>query len=201
MPVQAPSARPVLVKHSAVVIGASAGAIEALSKILPTLPRDFRLPILIVIHLPPDRESVVAELFRNKCALPVREAEDKEMIADGTIYFAPPDYHLLVEEDRILSLSSEEPVNFSRPSIDLLFETAADAYGSELLGVVLTGANNDGAAGSRKIAASGGTVLVQQPSEAQVNTMPLAALAACPAARVLKLDEIANYLREMGKSA
>ncbi|WP_425617895.1 chemotaxis protein CheB [Anatilimnocola sp. NA78] len=184
----------------AVVIGASAGAIEALSQILPTLPRDFRLPIMVVVHIPPDRESIIADLFRRKCAVPVHEAEDKELISAGTIYFAPPDYHLLVEEDRILSLSSEEPVNYSRPSIDLLFETAADAYGSELLGIMLTGANNDGAAGCRRIGACGGKVLVQQPSEAQVNTMPLAALAACPDARALTLNEIASYLREIGKA-
>ena len=131
----------------AVVIGASAGALEALSSLLPALPSDYRLPILIVVHLPPDKTSLLAELLRARCAIRVREAEDKEPIEPGVVYFAPPDYHLLVEQDRRLSLSDDEPVLFSRPSIDVLFESAADAYGGGLIGVVLTGANSDGANG------------------------------------------------------
>ena len=129
----------------AVVIGASAGALEALSVILPSLQKGFRLPVMVVVHVPPDKRSVLVELFQAKCRLPVREAEDKEPISGGTIYFAPADYHLLVELDKSLSLSSDEPVLFSRPSIDVLFESAADAYGSALIAIVLTGANQDGA--------------------------------------------------------
>jgi two-component system chemotaxis response regulator CheB len=124
----------------AVVIGASAGALEVLSNLLPALPSDYRLPILIVVHLPPDNTSLFAELIRARCAIRVREAEDKEPIEPGVVYFAPPDYHLLVEEDKRLSLSDDEPVLFSRPSIDVLFESAADAYAGGLIGVVLTGA-------------------------------------------------------------
>ena len=122
------------VKAEAVVIGASAGALEALSVILPSLPADYGLPVLIVVHVPPDKKSLLAELFQAKCGIEVREAEDKEPIRGGTVYFAPPDYHLLVETDKSLSLSDDEPVFYSRPSVDVLFESAADAYGPSLIG-------------------------------------------------------------------
>ena len=184
----------------AVVIGASAGAVEALSTILPNLSSGFSLPIIIVVHLPADKKSVMADLFRTKCALRVCEAEDKEPIAPGNVYIAAPDYHLLVELDHRLSLSSEEPVSFSRPSIDVLFESAADAYGSGLLGIVLTGANSDGAAGLRAVCHAGGTAVVQDPASAASPTMPLAALEACPEARILNLEEIAAYLGEVAQA-
>jgi two-component system chemotaxis response regulator CheB len=179
----------------AVVIGVSAGGLKALSAILPALPADYPLPILVVIHLPPSGKSIVAELFADKCALRVVEAEDKDDIRPGTVYFAPPDYHLLVEQDRTLSLSSEEPVQYSRPSIDVLFETAADAYGPGLIGIVLTGANNDGALGLKAISDAGGTALVQSPEHAFASFMPEAALDAVPQARPMELDEISFYLK------
>jgi two-component system chemotaxis response regulator CheB len=182
----------------AVVIGASAGALEVLSNLLPALPSDYRLPILIVVHLPPDKTSLLAELLRVRCAIRVREAEDKEPIEPGVVYFAPPDYHLLVEEDKRLSLSDDEPVLFSRPSIDVLFESAADAYGGGLIGVVLTGANSDGANGLKAVVEAGGVAVVQSPGSAYAVAMPEAAIAACPAARVLPVNEIAAYLREVG---
>ncbi|WP_040308614.1 chemotaxis protein CheB, partial [Asticcacaulis biprosthecium] len=146
---------PSATQAEAIVIGASAGGVEALSAILPRLPADYPLPVMVVIHLPPDRRSLMAKLFDAKCAMSVREADDKEPIARGTVYFAPPDYHLLVETDRRLSLSSEEPVLFSRPAIDILFETAADAYGPGLVGIILSGANEDGAAGLKAVRAAG----------------------------------------------
>ncbi|MDY3551775.1 chemotaxis protein CheB [Gemmata sp. JC717] len=182
----------------AVVIGASAGAVDALSAVLPALPKGYPLPVMVVVHLPPDKKSVMAELFRGKCAVDVREADDKEPLTGGTVYFAPPDYHLLVEPDRRLSLSSEEQVHFSRPSVDVLFESAADVFGPGLVGVVLTGANADGARGLRAVLAAGGTGLVQAPTTAAATAMPLAALAAHPAARALTLDQIAAHLRELG---
>ena len=117
------------VKAEAVVIGASAGALEALSVILTVSASRLSLPVLVVVHVPPDKKSLLAELFQAKCGIEVREAEDKEPISGGTVYFAPPDYHLLVETDKSLSLSDDEPVLYSRPSIDVLFESAADAYG------------------------------------------------------------------------
>jgi two-component system, chemotaxis family, protein-glutamate methylesterase/glutaminase len=182
----------------AIVIGASAGALEALSSLLPGLPADYRLPILVVVHLPPDTTSLLAELLRARCAIRVREAEDKEPIEPGVAYFAPPDYHLLVEQDKRLSLSDDEPVLFSRPSIDVLFESAADAYGGGLIGVVLTGANSDGANGLKAVIEAGGVALVQSPAHAYAVAMPEAAIAACPDARVLPVNEIAACLREVG---
>lgn len=181
-------------RAEAVVIGASAGAVEALSALLPGLPETFPLPVMVVVHLPPDRPSGLAELFRVRCRVAVREAEDKEPLAPGTVYFAPPDYHLLVEPDRRLSLSSEEPVQYSRPSIDVLFESAADVYGPGLIGVVLSGANSDGAKGLAAIQAAGGRALVQRPDLAQVATMPRAALDACPGARPASPEEIVDLL-------
>jgi two-component system, chemotaxis family, protein-glutamate methylesterase/glutaminase len=182
----------------AVVIGASAGALEALSVILPTLPAGFRLPLIVVVHVPPDKRSMLAELFQAKCQIPVREAEDKEPINPGTVYFAPSDYHLLVETEKSLSLSSDEPVLFSRPSIDVLFESAADAYGSALMAIILTGANQDGAKGMKAVAEAGGVTLVQDPDGAFASAMPEAAIEMCPGARVMSLDAITAYLQEVG---
>jgi two-component system, chemotaxis family, protein-glutamate methylesterase/glutaminase len=186
------------VAPEAVVIGASAGALEVLSNLLPALPSDYRLPILIVVHLPPDKTSLFAELLRARCGIRVREAEDKEPIEPGVAYFAPPDYHLLVEQNKRLSLSDDEPVLFSRPSIDVLFESAADAYGGGLIGVVLTGANSDGANGLKAVVEAGGVAVVQSPGSAYAVAMPEAAIATCPDARVLPVNEIAVYLREVG---
>ncbi len=177
-----------------VVIGASAGALQALTQILPALPVDYPLPILIVVHIPPDRRNMLAPLFQAKCRMAVREAEDKEPGLAGVVYFAPPDYHLLVETDGTLSLSSDEEVWFSRPSIDVLFESAADAYGAGVIGIILTGANPDGASGSKAIADAGGTVLVEDPATAYASAMPLAALQACGTARAMPLAAIANCL-------
>lgn len=182
---------------AAVVIGASVGAIGALNAILPGLPAGFPLPVLIVVHIPPDGKTGLPELFAPRCQLPVKEAEDKEEIQPGTIYFAPANYHLLVEPDFRIALSSEEPVLYSRPAIDVLFESAADAYGTGLTGVILTGASSDGAHGLRAIAHEGGTALVQDPTTAEGQVMPRAALDACPAARALDLPQISTFLRQL----
>ncbi|WP_165246102.1 chemotaxis protein CheB [Paludisphaera soli] len=179
---------------AAVAVGASAGALESLSVILPELPEDYPLPVLVVVHLPPDRKSLMASLLRERCRIAVKEAEDKERIVGGMVYLAPPDYHLMVEEDRRLSLSSEEPVRYSRPSIDVLFETAAEAYGPGLVGIVLSGANSDGARGLRAICDAGGVGLVQSPDQALASAMPHAALLACPEAAAMSLGEIAKHL-------
>lgn len=182
---------------SAVVIGASVGAIEALSKILPTFPADYPRAILVVVHIPPDKKSLLAELFAAKCAIAVKEAEDKEPACAGTVYFAPADYHLLVEPDFTLSLSSDEPVRYSRPSIDVLFESAADAYGDSLVGVILTGANNDGAKGLKAVCDAGGSSLVQSPETAEGKSMPQSALEACPQSQALPLEALAKALNEL----
>lgn len=180
---------------SAIVIGASAGAVEALSILLPHLPAKMAAAVFIVVHLPPDRKSILAELFQERCAVTIKEAEDKEPIERGTVYFAPPDYHLLVETNHSLSLSSEEPILFSRPSIDVLFESAADVYGENLTAIILTGANPDGAAGVKAVSEAGGKIVIQKPGEAYARAMPEAALKACPDAMVFSLEEIVNYLK------
>lgn len=177
-----------------VVIGASVGAIEVLSVILPALPSDYPLAVLIVVHVPPDKKSLLADLFASRCAIAVKEAEDKEAIRASTVYFAPPDYHLLVEPDFTLSLSADEPVLYSRPAIDILFQTAADAYGDSLTGMILTGASSDGECGLKAVCAAGGRAIVQLPETAEGCTMPRAALAACPSARSLSPGEIAIAL-------
>lgn len=181
----------------AVVIGASAGAIEALSAILPRFPANTPACVIVVVHLPPDQNSMLPELFQRRCRLEVIEAEDQEPLRAGTIYFAPPDYHLLVESTTQLALSSDEPVLFSRPSIDVLFESAADVFRSRLIGVVLTGGNADGAAGLRRIVAANGSAIVQDPASAYMPAMPEAALAACPQAARMTLDRIGDYLAEV----
>ena len=181
----------------AVVIGASAGGVQALSHVLPALPADFPVPIMVVVHIPPRRDNALVDLFARKCRLAVKEAEDKEPIASGTIYFAPPDYHLLVETSGTFALSSDEAVNHSRPAIDVLFESAADAFGPGLVGIVMTGANQDGAQGLRALCDAGGQGIVQAPATAEVATMPEAALAACPGARAMQLEEIEPALEAM----
>jgi two-component system chemotaxis response regulator CheB len=177
-----------------VVIGASAGGVEALAVLLPALPATFRPSLFIVQHLPRERPSLLAEIFARRCARPVREAEDKEPIEPGTVYFAPPDYHMLLEKNRQIALSADEPVHFSRPSIDVLFESAAEVYGERLLGIILTGANEDGAAGLHAIHKAGGVTVVQQPDSAKVPLMIVSALQRGPADYVLSLPEIAQLL-------
>jgi two-component system chemotaxis response regulator CheB len=179
---------------AAVVIGASVGAIEALLTLLPKLPAQYPFAVLVVVHVPPDRKSALAELFAPRCKLAVKEADDKEVLCAGTLYFAPADYHLLVEQDFTLSLSNDEPVHFSRPAIDVLFQSAADAFGSDLTGVILTGASSDGALGLRAVCANGGHALIQDPSTAEGEAMPRAAIATCPSAQVCTLEEIAAFL-------
>jgi two-component system chemotaxis response regulator CheB len=178
----------------AVVIGASAGGVEALAVLLPALPAAFRASLFIVLHLHRERPSLLVEIFETRCVLPVREAEDKEPIEPGTVYFAPPDYHLLVEKCRQIALSADEPVHYSRPSIDVLFESAADVYGERLLGIILTGGNEDGAAGLHAVHQAGGITIVQQPDSAKVPLMVVSALQRGPADFVLSLQEIAEFL-------
>jgi two-component system chemotaxis response regulator CheB len=181
----------------AVVIGASAGGIEALSVLLPALSSGLHPPIFIVLHLPREKSSILAGIFAPKCAVPVREAEDKEAVAPGTIYFAPNDYHLLLDQGPQLSLSADDPVHHSRPSIDVLFESATDIYKDRLLGIILTGANEDGACGLAAIHDAGGVTVVQRPDTARAPQMALSALKLRPADCVLTLDEIAGMLRTL----
>jgi two-component system, chemotaxis family, protein-glutamate methylesterase/glutaminase len=179
----------------AIVIGTSAGGVDALSTVLPAIPAAFGGAVFVVLHLPPDRPSLLVDIFARKCALRVREAEDKEPVVPGTIYFAPPDYHLLVDRGPELALSADERVNYSRPSIDVLFESAADVYGSRLLGAILTGASEDGAAGLEAVQRAGGITIVQEPSTAQSPFMIESALRRAAGHRVLTLEAIAEWFR------
>lgn len=184
----------------AVVIGASAGGVHALLALLSGLPERFLLPIIAVLHLPKERDSRLADVFQQRLAMTVREAADKETIAPSTLYFAGSGYHLSIEMDRTFSLSCEEPVNYSRPSIDVLMESAADAYGPSLAGVLLTGANFDGAAGLARIKQRGGLTAVQDPAEAQVATMPQAAIHKLKPNLILTLDGIRQLLIQLDQN-
>jgi len=185
----------------AVVIGASAGGVEALLGILGPLRKGFALPIIVVLHLPNERRSQLAEVFARRVALPVLEAADKMAIEPGTLYFATPGYHLSVELDRSFSLSLEDRVHYSRPAIDFLFESAADAYGPRLAAVLLTGANRDGAHGLAQVKRQGGLTIVQDPDEAQVATMPQAALDIHKPDHILPIRGIGRLLVELERIA
>jgi two-component system chemotaxis response regulator CheB len=183
----------------AVVIGGSAGGVDALIKLLPALPAGFGLPVFCILHLPPDRASRLAELFDERLPLPVCEAADKQTIEPGTVYFAGAGYHLSVEKDFTFSLSCEAPVHFARPAIDVLMESSAEAYGPGLAGILLTGANQDGAAGMARIRACGGLTVVQDPLDAQVAVMPSAAIGLCRPHLVLPLARINALLPMLEK--
>jgi two-component system chemotaxis response regulator CheB len=185
-----------LLACEALVIGASAGAVEALGRLLPCVARKSRLPVVVVVHLPANRASLLPELFAPRCQVPVCEPEDKQAVAPGTVWFAPSNYHLLIERNRTFSLSIDEPVRFSRPSIDVLFESAVDAFGSKLCGFVLSGANDDGARGARAIRHAGGIVVVQDPQTAEAKEMPNAAIALAQPHLVASLPEIAELLAQ-----
>jgi two-component system chemotaxis response regulator CheB len=180
-----------------IVIGGSAGAIEALSEVLANLPDELTVPIALTLHLPPDQPSLLPQVLAPVAGRPVREPQDKEPLARSTIYVAPAGYHLLIDSGPAFALSLDEPVHFSRPSIDVLFESAADTFGPRLAGVLLSGANADGARGLRAIEAAGGTAIIQAPGEASSPVMPKAALALCDQARVLPARSIRERLIEL----
>jgi two-component system chemotaxis response regulator CheB len=184
----------------AIVLGASAGGVQALSELLPALPGDAQVSVFVVLHLPRDRPSLLAEVFSHKCALTVCEAQDKEPVAPGTIYFAPANYHLLIDEGPQLALSVDELVHHSRPSIDVLFESAAEIYRERLLGVILTGANEDGAAGLAAVHDAGGVTVIQEPQSAQASLMVMSALRRRSPDLVLPLGEIAQLLGSLAPS-
>lgn len=181
-----------------VVIGASAGGVAALLALLAPLPAGYALPIVAVLHLLPRHESQLGSVLGHHLALPVREPRDKEPVRAGAVYVAGADYHLLIENDRSFAFSSEAPVAFARPSIDVLMMSAADAYGPALAGVLLTGANMDGAEGMAAIRNAGGLTVVQQPDDAEVATMPEAAIARSRPSLVLPLKDIRALLLRLG---
>jgi two-component system chemotaxis response regulator CheB len=177
-------------RFEAVLIGGSAGGVDALVELLPAIPAGYTLPVFCILHLPGGRESRLAELFDERLPVPVREAADKEEIVPGTVYFAGAGYHLSVERDRTFSLSCEPPVHFARPAIDVLMESCADTYGPALAAILLTGANHDGADGMAYVRARGGFTVVQDPADAQVPTMPVSAINRCKPNVILPLARI-----------
>ncbi|MEN9460288.1 MAG: hypothetical protein RIS84_308 [Pseudomonadota bacterium] len=184
-------------RFEAVVIGASAGGIRALTMVLSALPEDFALPIIIVQHVHPHSGGYISHILGAKCALIVKQADEKEPVLGGRVYIAPPNYHLMLETDRSFSLSIAAPVNYSRPAIDVLFETAIDAYYDKIVCIVLTGANHDGSQGAAKIHRAGGYIIVQDPLTAEADSMPRATLAATPVDKVLPLEQIGAYLLQL----
>jgi len=184
--------------YSIVVVGASLGGTRALTCLLSALPGDFPLPLAIVLHRAVDGDATLQQLLHRHSSLPVLEAEDKMPLAAGHAYLAPANYHLLVGHMEF-SLSTEAPVGFARPSIDVLFESASAAHGSKTLGVVLTGASADGAWGAGKIRARGGTVVVQSPETAECPVMPRAAIAVDAASSILPLEAIPGLLAELSQ--
>lgn len=181
----------------AVIVGSSAGGIRALGHLLAPLPSDFPLPIIVVQHLHPESESYLPKILAAHCALPVKQAEEREVIQAGSVYIAPPNYHLLIEEDRSFSLSLEPPVRYARPSVDVMFETAVYAYRDKLIGIILTGANDDGSYGVKKLKQMGGYVIVQDPKTAEAEAMPTAAIAAAKVDKVLPIEQVGLYLLQL----
>lgn len=180
-----------------VAIGASWGGVHAVSAVLGALPAGFGAAVVVAQHRSADADSdTLGHLLHARCALDVVDAEDKQELEPGVVLLAPPDYHLLIESGAV-ALSVDSQINFSRPSIDVLLSSAADAYADRAAGVILTGANADGAQGLARIAARGGTAIVQDPRTAVRREMPDAALAAVPDARVLELERIGPLLAQL----
>jgi len=183
--------------YRAVAMGCSAGGLEALSVVLPALPGAFPVPLVIVQHISPRNLSRLHGILKAKCAIDVREADEKIQPRPGTAYLAPPNYHLLLELDGTFSLNVDERVNYSRPAIDVTFETAAELYGSALIGVVMTGASSDGSRGLARIKMLGGYTIVQDPKEAEAAIMPEAAIRTAEPHAVLPLRDIGPTLTRL----
>ena len=183
-----------------VVIGVSAGGADALDKILLSLPASFPLPVAIVQHLHPDQNSYMVEHLNRKWKMNVEEAIDKTAVEGGNIYFAPPNYHLLIEDENTFALSVDEKVCYSRPSIDILFKSAADVYGEAVLAIILTGANSDGTDGIKYIKRKGGTTIAQDPDEAYSPIMPQSAIDTGKIDKILTLKDISNILYKIEAS-
>lgn len=181
-------------KYRIVVIGASAGGVSAFQSILAKLPADFKVPIVVVHHLPSQSKIDVGLVYGLKTKLRVEQLEDKQPLLAGTVYFAPPDYHLLIERDLTASFDVSEPVNFSRPSIDVTFLSIADSIGKEALAVLLTGANSDGAHGIAELHARGAMTVIQDPKTAESPRMPESAVLLSPSSRIANLDDIPGLL-------
>ncbi len=183
-------------KYKCIAVGVSAGGTRALEKILPQLNANLPFAIVIVQHLHPQQEGFFIKYFNGMCKMEVKEANEKEKLKAGTVYFAPPNYHLLLEDNETFSLNVDPKVNYARPSIDIFFECAAQVYREKLVGIILTGANSDGAKGLLKIIQEQGTAVVQDPRDAEIPSMPKAAIKICNAHYILDLNGIASLINE-----
>jgi len=188
------------VAYSVVAVGTSWGGLAALTKLLGDLPTDFGIPVVLVQHRSKDSERLLVQLLQDKTDLKVCEIEDKDPLTSGTVHVAPANYHVLIENG-YASLTVEEPVRFSRPSIDVMFSSAADTYGAAAIGVVLTGANEDRARGLAHIVKRGGLALVQDPKTAEIPIMPQAAIRVVPTAEVLSLETLGPRLIALSRAA
>lgn len=180
-----------------VVIGGSWGGVKASLQLLNELPANYSLPVVLVLHRLRNQEGQLQELFELKLQLKVLEIDDKEVLQPGCLYLAPPNYHVLLENDLTFALDDSELENYSRPAIDVTFKSVADVYGDQVIGVILSGASEDGSSGLNYIFEKGGTVIVQDPREAEIETMPLAAIKATPGCRVMRLTEIKAFLQSL----
>lgn len=186
-------------RYEAIVIGLSSGGMNAMKIMFSLLPRDFKTPIIIVQHISADSDNQWIKLLNDKSNLPIKEADEKEKIEKENVYIAPANYHLMIEKDKTFSLTIDERINFARPSIDVLFESAAEAYKTKLIGVVLTGSNNDGTNGIKRIKEFGGLAIVQNPETAASSYMPASAIAAIKPDYILSLEEIIELLIKLDK--
>ena len=181
-------------KYEAIVIGVSSGGMNAMKVMFSLLPKHFNTPIIIVQHIGARSDNQLIKILNDKSNLQIKEADEKEKIENGKVYIAPPNYHLMIERDKTLSLTVDERVNFARPSIDVLFESAAEAYKDKLIGVILTGSSSDGTAGLKKIKEYGGLTIAQDPKTAESAYMPASAIAAVQVDYILSLEDILKLL-------
>ena len=181
-------------KYEAIVMGVSSGGMQAMKVMFPLFPKEFRIPIIIVQHIGAHSDGEWIKILNYNCNLHLKEADEKERIKKGNIYIAPPNYHLLIEKDKTFSLTIGERVNFARPAIDVLFETAAEAYKKQLIGVILTGSNYDGTKGMERIKEYGGLTIAQDPDTAVSSFMPAAAIDAMQPDHILSLENIVKLL-------
>lgn len=185
--------------YKLVVVGVSAGGLNALKILFSSIDDLFVLPIIIVQHMHPESDDYLANYLSEFSALTFKEADEKEKIKKGTVYIAPANYHLMIDEDETLALTTDHKVNFCRPAIDILFESAVEVYGKKVIGIILTGANSDGALGMKKIKEAGGLTIIQDPQEAHVDTMPSSVKKIIEVDHSIPLKEIGKLLNKVGR--
>ena len=188
-----------MMSYEAIVIGVSSGGMKAMKIIFSHLSKGFKTPIIIVQHISAHSDSNWIQLLNDAYNVDIKEADEKELIENGKVYFAPPNYHLLIEKDKTFSLTIDERVNYARPSIDVLFESAAEAYKNKVIGIILTGSNNDGTNGIKRIQECGGLAIVQDPKTAEAAYMPISAISAIQPDYILSLEDIIKLLIKLDK--